>query len=251
MPEYPLQRCVVMASHITGVHDVNRNQILPDDDFSLVKNWADSLAALSLQGILFHNNFSAETCARHQSEHLLLINITPDRSFSPNVYRYVVYRDFLRAYAGVLDALFVTDVSDVVACRNPFAAPLFTAHPQALFCGDEPKTLDDAWMTDHSAHLRSQIADYAAYESTFRKAPLLNCGIIGGTTGVMQAFITQLCDIHERYNRHNPSPYTGDMGAFNYLVRTQFNDHLFHGFPCNTVFKAYESERSDCWFRHK
>jgi hypothetical protein len=26
---------------------------------------------------------------------------------------------------------------------------------------------------------------------------------------------------------------------------------LHHGFPVNTVFKAYEETRSDCWFRHK
>jgi hypothetical protein len=41
------------------------------------------------------------------------------------------------------------------------------------------------------------------------------------------------------------------MGAFNYLVRTQFNHQLLHGAPVNTVFKMYETERNDCWFRHK
>jgi hypothetical protein len=41
------------------------------------------------------------------------------------------------------------------------------------------------------------------------------------------------------------------MGAFNYLARTQFNGHLRHGAPVNTVFKMYETERQDCWFRHK
>jgi len=41
------------------------------------------------------------------------------------------------------------------------------------------------------------------------------------------------------------------MGAFNYLARTQFNGHLRHGAPVNTVFKMYENERQDCWFRHK
>ena len=45
--------------------------------------------------------------------------------------------------------------------------------------------------------------------------------------------------------------YTGDMGAFNYLARTRFNANLHHGAPVNTVFKSYENERTDCWFRHK
>jgi len=41
------------------------------------------------------------------------------------------------------------------------------------------------------------------------------------------------------------------MGAFNYLTRTQFNEQIIHGTPVNTVFKGYENERTDCWFRHK
>jgi hypothetical protein len=41
------------------------------------------------------------------------------------------------------------------------------------------------------------------------------------------------------------------MGAFNYLARTKFNNQLKHGAPVNTLFKGYELERKDCWFRHK
>jgi hypothetical protein len=41
------------------------------------------------------------------------------------------------------------------------------------------------------------------------------------------------------------------MGAFNYLMRIKFNEQVIHGAPVNTVFKSYENEREDCWFRHK
>ena len=67
----------------------------------------------------------------------------------------------------------------------------------------------------------------------------------------MLPFLEQLCSIHERYNMTNETVYTGDMGAFNYVARTRFNDHLRHGEPVNTVFKGYERDRTDCWFRHK
>jgi hypothetical protein len=67
----------------------------------------------------------------------------------------------------------------------------------------------------------------------------------------MQHFIEQLAAIHEQYNLNNTTAYTGDMGAFNYLVRTSFNNNLMHGYPVNTIFKAYELDRQDCWFRHK
>ncbi len=242
---------LILAGHFTGIYDVNRNATLKNDDYSIVQAWAESIAALHLKGVIFHNNFSPETCSKYQNDHLVFIKIDYNPRFNPNVYRYLIYRDFLRAHSAELESVFVTDVSDVVILNNPFIHPFFTENPTALFCGDEPKILHNEWMEAHSAHLRSKIADYAAYEIAFKHAPLLNCGIIGGNIAVMQPFIEKLAGIHQQFNHDNQTAYTGDMGAFNYLMRTQFNDLVFHGSPVNTIFKAYELDRTDCWFRHK
>ncbi len=242
---------VVMACHITGVHDVNRNTTLTNDSFDLVKDWVDALIAAKVKGILFHNNFSEATCCSMACDDVSFIKIEHDPQYNPNVFRYFVYRNFLEQHLQPFNALFMTDVSDVVLVNNPFTDPLFMNHPTALFCGDEPQLLHNEWMIAHAENLRNNIPDYAAYESTFGKETLLNCGIIGGTGAVMYSFLQQLCAIHEQANRNNKTAYTGDMGAFNYLVRTQFNQQLIHGAPVNTVFKLYETERKDCWFRHK
>jgi hypothetical protein len=106
-------------------------------------------------------------------------------------------------------------------------------------------------MLAHASSLRSQIDDYADYEAGFASETLLNCGIIGGHYPIFFDFLKQLAAFHRRYNSENKTAYTGDMGAFNYLARTKFNDRLHHGFPVNTIFKSYEETRSDCWFRHK
>jgi hypothetical protein len=106
-------------------------------------------------------------------------------------------------------------------------------------------------MRAHANHLRSNISDYANYEDKFAEETLLNCGIIGGSAPLFYDFIQKLCYIHQESNTENKTAYTGDMGAFNYLARTQFNSHLKHGTPINTVFKMYETHRTDCWFRHK
>ncbi len=240
-----------MACHITGVYDVNRNNILPDDDYELVQQWVDSLIDLELPGILFHNNLSEKTCAVHKNPYVSFVNIVYETPLNPNIYRYFVYRDFLHAYPSRISQLFMTDISDVVAVKNPFEQLLFTANPGTLFCGDEPTVLDNEWMKAHATHLRAKIADYVEYEEKFQQETLLNCGIIGGNRPVVQEFLEKLCVIHQQYNTDNTTAYTGDMGAFNYLVRTQFNDRLLHGAPVNTVFKAYQQDRTDCWFRHK
>lgn len=240
-----------MACLLTGIYDVNRSETLADDDYSLVKDWAESLENLQLNGIIFHNGFADATCAKYESENITFAKVSHVAHFNPNVYRYFVYRDFLRIHAHEIESVFVTDISDVVAIHNPFAQTLFRGNPNTIFCGDEPKCLDNEWMKAHASHLRNGIADYGAYEEKFGNKTLLNCGVIGGEIGIMQDFIEKLCDIHQAYNHDNQTAYTGDMGAFNYLIRTQFNDQLLHGAPVNTVFKEYQTNRTDCWFRHK
>ena len=49
---------VIMACHITGVYDVNRTTTLDDDNYELVRDWAESVAEHQLQGIIFHKFIS-------------------------------------------------------------------------------------------------------------------------------------------------------------------------------------------------
>jgi hypothetical protein len=250
-PRFPPKTNLVMACLITGVHDVNRNTTLTDDTYDLVKDWAESVTAANLRGVIFHNNFSEETCKSFDNDAISFVKIAYDPQFNPNVFRYFVYRNFLQQHINQINGIFITDVTDVVIVKNPFTDPLFIENPSTLFCGDEPKPLNNDWMVAHAENLRKNIPDYARYEGTFGDEILLNCGIIGGYASLFFDFLQQLCAIHQHANRDNKTAYTGDMGAFNYLARTQFNGQLIHGAPVNTVFKKYENERNDCWFRHK
>jgi hypothetical protein len=242
---------IIMGCHITGVYDVNRNTTLEDDNYSFVRTWAESISDKKLQGIIFHNNFSKETCEKYSNDSITFVKIAYNPSFNTNVYRYFVYYDFLEQHLPLFDNIFITDVTDVTLVKNPFVDPYFIANPTALFCGDEPKTLNDEWMQAHSTNLREKITDFATYENAYQNETLLNCGIIGSKADILFTFIEKLCAIHQYANQDNKTAYTGDMGAFNYLARTQYNSQLIHGAPVNTLFKMYENEREDCWFMHK
>lgn len=251
MEQSSLQKQVVLACILTGEYDVNRNTILPDDDFELVKDWAFSIKKADLQGILFHNCFSEETQKRFNNDQLLFIKMESNSDFSPNVYRYFLYLEFLEKYQSQITDIFLTDVSDVVMLTNPFNQKLYIENCDSLFCGDEPKQLDNEWMQEHSTHFRSQIKDFADYEQEFAEDTLLNCGIIGGRAVLIVELLKKLCFVHANYNVSSNTAFTGDMGAFNYVMRKQFDSRFMHGFPINTVFKEYQTERADCWFRHK
>jgi hypothetical protein len=242
------QKNLILATYLAGVYDVNRNEILPADDISIIAAWAESIVALGLQAVVFHNSLSENGIAKYAS-HIQFVKVQFDEQYNTNIFRYFLYNDFFKENA--VDNFFITDITDVVVCNNPFEDILFIKNTNKIFCGDEPKSLSNEWMHAHASHLRSKINDYAAYEEKFAKATLLNCGIVGGSAAMMQPFLEKLCDIHELYNTDNTTAYTGDMGAFNYLLRTQYNEHIIHGAPVNTIFKAYETERKNCWFRHK
>jgi hypothetical protein len=251
MSHLKINKNVFLACQITGIYDVNRNVILESNDYSMIKNWCESLIKLDLHGIIFHNNYAESFCEEFSNNNIQFNKINYHENFNPNVFRYLVYNEFLKINSPEIENIFVTDISDVAVVKNPFEESLFMENTSFLFCGDEPKILDNEWMKSHAEHLRSNMEDYAAYEENFKNHPLLNCGIIGGNIKVMQEFIDNLATIHRQYNFDNKTSYTGDMGAFNYLVRTQFNERVKHGFPINTEFKAYQTERNDCWLRHK
>lgn len=244
-------RQVICATLLTGVYDVNRNQALAEDQFALIKDWCQSIVALKLNGIIFHNSFSEQTVAKFQNQYIKFIKVAYDGSLNPNAYRYLIYNDFLSANEGKIEQLFVTDIADVVVVQNPFIQPLFNQNPDMLFCGDEQEILSNPWMQQHNSHLRNHIPGFADFEAKNQYQTLLNCGIIGGHFKLIQNLMQQLSLLHRTFTIHNKTAYTLDMGAFNYIARSQFGKKLQHGAPINTLFKQYENSRSDCWFRHK
>ncbi len=171
---------IILACHITSVYDVNRNTTLEDDNYELVQAWATSITERNLQGIIFHNNFSQETCDTYTNDSISFVKIAYNPRFNPNVYRYFVYKAFLQQHLHLFKHIFITDVSDVTVVKNPFVDAFYLDNPTSIFCGDEPKKLNDSWMQAHSSQLREKISDFAAYESQFADDKLLNCGIIGG-----------------------------------------------------------------------
>ncbi|WP_297336991.1 hypothetical protein [Algoriphagus sp.] len=242
---------IICASLFTGNYDVNRSELLAGDNFQLIEKWCSSIQSLGLKGVVFHNSFSEKTIRSNQVNGIEFVAVDFNTPLSANAYRYLVYNEFLKKHRPHLDHVFFTDIADVEVAKNPFEDPFFKENSNAIFCGDEEEILDNPWMNEHSMHLRHLIAEFSDFEERNKNQKLLNCGVFGGKTAVIFKLVQELSRIHSTYTIHNKTPYTLDMGAFNFVMRTQFNTQLIHGFPVNTRFKFYESTRQDCWFRHK
>jgi len=241
----------IFASLFTGVYDVNRNETLEKDQFDYIKNWYESIIRLKLNAVVFHNTFSKQTVALYQNDYVHFKWVEFNESLNANIFRYGIYKDYLANNAAQIANVFTTDITDVVVLQNPFIQPLFLQNPTALFCGDEPKILDNEWMHDHCTHFRNTVPGFYNYEMENKEKSLLNCGIIGGSFSVIVKLMDSLAKMHATYSITNTTDYTLDMGAFNFVARTQFANTILHGPPINTIFKNYESLRADCWFRHK
>ena len=241
----------IFASLFTGVFDVNRNELLKTNDFSVVEQWYNSVMKMKQKAIVFHNTFSEQIIKKYSNEHIRFVNVTYDGKLNPNIYRYFVYKQFLEQTKLRIDNLFITDISDVEVIQNPFDKQLFLDNNHVLFCGDEPEILDTIWMKNHCEHLRNSIADFSVFEEENKHKTLLNCGIVGGNITVMEELLNHIVQLHEAYSYNNTTAYTLDMGVFNYVARTKFRDKIMHGAPINTAFKKYDAQNTNCWFRHK
>ncbi len=242
---------IILGAYFTGVFDVNRNETLSNDDVKPILIWLNSLKKFKQSIVLFHNSFSDNTIKLFEHELVTFVPVKLDANYSPNVYRYFLYYNFLKKNINLLKNVFVTDVTDVEMLCNPFTSNFFIKHSDKIFCGDEPTIHNNKWMRDHNEFFRKSIDKFETYENRFANETLLNCGIIGGEATVMQHFLDELCSLHQLYNQNNPTAFTGDMGLFNYLIRTKYNEQVYHGSPVNTVFKEYEYNDDGCWFRHK
>ena len=108
--------------------------------------------------------------------------------------------------------------------------------------------IDIDYQATERAFIDLGVHDFAARYTQFAQEDLFDLFETGQISP--QHFINKLWTIHQKYNSDNKTAFTGDMGAFNYLIRTQYNNNVIHGNPVNTEFKKY-LENTDCWFKHK
>jgi len=241
----------IFAALLTGVYDVNRNELLKKNDFEIIQKWYDSILKLQINAIVFHNSFSKDIVEKYTNEYIRFVEVKYDERLKPNVFRYFVYQDYLKQNLKEISNLFVTDITDVEVINNPFESPVYVENTDYLFCGDEPEILGNDWMRNHCSHLRNLMPEFSLYEALNQHETLLNCGVIGANITIMKLLFDNMLAMHEAFSFTNTTDYTLDMGVFNFVARTVFAHKILHGAPVSTVFKKYESQRTDCWFRHK
>lgn len=173
----------------------------------------------------------------------IFIKVPKQHMFSPNAYRWIVYRDYLTSNPN--ENVFMVDSTDVELFRNPFQS----LNPNRLYSGDEfAMKVDNNWMRTTQEPL-FDIPDYRKTIELYGDKTLPNCGIVGGSLEVVTEYLTHRSRYHNKYTKGVLK--STDMAIHNYIVWKHFHDRLSHGLKINTKFKRNEPDNGISYFKHK
>lgn len=162
----------------------------------------------------------------------------PSGGLSPYFERWIVQRRYLLDHPEIRWAWCV-DATDVTMLREPWDH----MEPGTLYVGSEAVVTDNAWLRKHHPRYNDCFDQHATQ-------PLLNCGLVGGDRETVLEFLTDM--VHEIGDglAEDPKGMGFDMGPFNFVCRTRWNDRLVTGPQVHTVFKAGK-DNGCAWWQHK
>jgi len=200
----------------------------------------NSCRKLNIDLKIFYDSINQPDIDREDYGNVEFVRISPFQSFTPNVYRRIVYHEYLRYRHH--SKVFMVDSTDVEVLKNPFE---FTADKIYIGC-EEKEHICYSYINKQQKILN--IDDYGKHVHSNITDRLPNAGIIGGFYDTIIDFTAKNSDIHREYSfGKNEST---DMAAFNYVVWKYFKDKIHMGSDVNTVFRENEYNETS-WFKHK
>lgn len=225
------QKNIVLTSYLTKHIDTQRGIRWDSDMLKAVAALAESCERVGCELVVLTD--TNDTFGRPTSYDRKLV----DSTINPYFQRWLSQFQYLRDHPEI-DNVFCVDATDVTMLKNPF---LYTESGK-IYCGDEPSLTANPWMINNGRDepIRTFLLRY-------RNAPLLNCGVLGGSRDDVMRVCRDVATIYF----DNGSKFPTEMGSFNYIIRTKYNDRIEFGRNVTTVFKEYDTQNKDSWICHK
>lgn len=230
----------IVSCYLTSGVDTQRGIQTDKDKREYMQDWYDSVVRLGVTPVVINDGLS--NLFKRSFSKALFIDCEPlPQGMQIYDYRWVLYYEFL--LNNYCDAVFFTDISDVVAVRDCF----YELEADTLYCGDESETLSQCEWVQKSLTSKTLVTLEGFKDIINSDRKVLNCGIVGGTRDIVGNFLYVMVSLIEKV-RFRELDGTVDMALFNYLAYRYFD--FKHGQPVNSVFKQYQN-RNDVWFIHK
>lgn len=235
--EYRDQEDVVLTSMLCSQPDPQRGTTLPADGVQ-VRALHDSLKD--------HRLVVLTTGMKNVSSIPNAEIVDVAQRINPYFQRWISYYHWLRDNPRV-GRVWCVDATDVTLTRDPFPE----MEPGTLYFGYEPVTLRDEWIVKN--HPDTTLQKFFKENPSL---PLLNMGVVGGDRATMMAFAQRMAKFY--FDDHIDFIFgwehgragVGDMGAGNYVARTEFADVLSSGPQVTNCFKS-KLGVTTAWWAHK
>lgn len=230
----------IVSCYLTSGIDTQRGVQTAKDKREYMQKWYDSVVRLGHTPVVLNDGLT--NMFKRAFDRALFIDCDPLPSgMQIYDYRWILYYEFL--LNNYCDAVFFTDISDVVAVRDCF----YEMERDVLYCGDEKETLKKCEWIQKSLR-NDYLTRFEGFSDIIQSdMQVLNCGIFGGTRDIVGQFLYIMVSFIEKV-RFREIDGTVDMALFNYIAYYYFN--FVHGEPVNSVFKDFQ-DRNDVWFIHK
>ena len=220
---------MVLTSWFTYAPDPQRYVIVPKK-INYIFNLYVTATFYRVPVIVFHDSLSQTFTDQYSNTWVSFKRVTPDKSYSINDFRFIVYENFLRKHK--IDFVLMIDASDVFFNENPF--PYIINNKQKLLASHDSGTFHKkSWNVENC---------YGASATSWsgKSLPMYNAGVWGGRSEIVQCVLKcisrQLMGPLRRKGNCN-------MPAYNWCI---------HYGPCNATTVLIEPSalinpfRKDC-----
>ena len=233
----------IFTSYFTGGKDPQRNGSWPSNDFSIIKDFYNSVIKHKLNCVILHDNCSTEFIEQYSTDKIKFVKVD-EVKLNMVDYRWKLYHNLLEEMPEIKN-VYCLDISDVIILKNPFKS----MKKEMLYIGDEECTnKENWWMMDRYRMLGLDTKEYVNNK-------VLNCGVFGGNREMMLEATEAISNILETANI---TKTTVDMAAANHVVYTNHTDKFISGLPLNTKYRggafAFNGQNNDAdkaWIQHK
>ena len=237
---------IIVGIYYNDGKDIQRNQIIPSDNYDYFKNWHESAKKLGIKCILLTDGSCSEDfIQRYNSDHLEIKVTENKQKENHNTVKFLDIKKLIDEQSSKYKKILITDTSDVIFLRNPFdyisTNSLYVGSEQNHKKGTIYKCSEMKWA---KLVYGSTMPEFPFWEENF-----LNCGIVGGNAEVVKKFLEHYKEIHSK--RSWPEHYPNDMIITTLVAYRYFKNNIVTGAPLHTIFKKYENNHPEAYIVHK
>jgi hypothetical protein len=232
----------IITTYFTSEKDPQRPHVWANDDFSIIKDFYESVIKHNLNCVILIDNSTDEFIKKYETDKIKFVRCDSSGLNMVDI-RWKLYNKILNEREDIKRAFFL-DISDVIILKNPFEYIV----SGKIYCGDEEDiNIKNVWMKHryellNNPEVNEKMANYL-------NKKILNAGILGGERNYLIGITKKMAEMLE-FSKITHT--TVDMCTINHILYTYCkNDMVVHGSPVNTVFRKDEINNTVAWFKHK